>query len=304
MILTEEGRISPNTRVCEIIPEFKGEGCGDDKRDIFLAHLLTHTSGLVDDDVRKHVDGQKDKPTIPPCEETQDAHLHERLCLGYEAPLSNKIGTYMSYSSYGYELLGEVVRRVSGESLQNYFSERIFGPLGMKDTHMIVPESVWDRVVKPREDSCAKWQASPDSLRCVSASGGTYSTAYDIAVFGQMFLNGGTYGGERILSRLSVRAMTQNHTQDIPSGWGTIRFPQSGWGLGFMISLFKKDDTGTLRSPETYSHTGYGCTYLAVDPVNEVVMTCFQITTESPDLDRGLRRFDIFSDVALAAIED
>jgi CubicO group peptidase (beta-lactamase class C family) len=211
----------------------------------------------------------------------------------------------MSYCNYGFELLGEIVRRVSGKSLHSFFRERIFEPLRMKDTYMVVPESVWDRTVKPREDSIMKRMGSPEDLKRVGACSGVYSTAYDVAVFGQMFMNGGTYGGQRILSKLSVRAMTQNRTENIPSGWGSIRFPQSGWGLGFMISLSKKEETGTLRSPQTYSHTGYGCTYLAIDPVNEVVMTCFQLTRESSDLDGALsRRFDIFSDVALAAIED
>lgn len=302
MMLTEEGRLSPVTRVCEIIPEFRGESYGGNKSDILINHLLTHTSGMMDDNLRKYMKEMEDKIEIPTCEENQSEDIHKWLYLGYSAPLTYKIGAYMTYSSYGYELLGEVVRRVSGMPLDRFFRERIFEPLGMKDSYLIVPEMIWDRVVQAREDSITHHMTSPENLKSSSAAGGAYSTAEDLAIFGQMFLNGGTYGGNRILSKLTVKAMTRNHTENVPTDWGSIRFPQSGWGLGFMISLNKKDDTGTLRSPQTFSHTGHGCTYLAVDPVNEVVITCCQISGKAL-YSGSQRRFDILSDVVLAAVE-
>lgn len=302
MMLTEEGKLSPITRVSEIIPEFKGESNGEQKSEILIHHLLTHTSGIMDDQLWEYIKTVEDKIEIPPCDENQSPDLHRWLYLGYGAPLTYKIGAYMTYSSYGYELLGEIVRRVSGMSLDRFFRERIFEPLGMKDTFLIVPEKEWGRVVLPRENSIVQRMATPENLRRIGAASGAYSTAEDLAIFGQMFLNGGTYGNKRILGRLTVEAMTQNQTENIATDWGNIRFPQSGWGLGFMISLNKKDDTGTLRSPQTFSHTGHGCTYLAVDPVNEVVMTCCQIST-NPLYQGSQRRFDVFSDVVLAAIE-
>lgn len=69
-----------------------------------------------------------------------------------------------------------------------------------------------------------------------------------------------------------------------------------------MISVNKKDESGTFRSPEAYSHSGFGCCYLFMDPVYNTVITCFQVTTKIPS-GRLNRRFDILTDVVLAAIE-
>lgn len=300
MILTEEGLLSPVSRVQDYIPEFRGE----DKEDVFISHLLTHTSGLADETIWKYAEEIKENTVIPPAEKTQDPDIHKRLYLGYGTPLTYKIGTYMSYCNYGYELLGEIVRRVSHMSLDNFFRERILEPLGMKDTYLVVPEEQWGRAVSFPENSIgAEWLSTPGSFLRPSAAGGFYSTVYDMSIFGQMFLNEGVYGSERILSKASVRAMVRNHTKAIPSGWGSIRFPESGWGLGFMISIDKKDESGTLRSPDAFSHSGWGCTYLFMDPVYDIVMACFQVTTKIQEKWLN-RRFDIFTDVALAGIEN
>ncbi len=299
MMLTEDGLLSPVMPVAEFIPEFVGEK----KKDVLIHHLLTHTSGLEDEAIKKISEERKDGFPFPHPEQTQDQDTQQRLCLGYDTPLSYETGTYMSYCSYGYELLGEIVRRVSGQSLDEFFAKRIFEPLGMKDSFMVVPQSVWDRVVKFAGNAIgAEWMSKPESLMRSSAAGGVYSTVLDMSVFAEMFRNGGEYNGERLLSAATVRAMVRNQTEGISSGWGSIRFPESGWGLGFMISVNKKDETGTIRSPEAYSHSGWGCTYVFIDPVYRTVLSFFQVTTEC-QLGRLNRRFDIVTDMALSAIE-
>lgn len=301
MILTEEGLLSPVCPVREFIPEFRGEG----KDEVLIHHLLTHTSGLKDEDIYKHYESIKDTLVVPSHDENQLPNIQRKLVAGYEAPLTYQLGTYMDYCGYGYELLGEIIRRVSGKSLDEFYRKRIFEPLGLKDTFMIVPEKVRERVVKFSDSLtiCGHWCNTKEAYEGYRAASGAYSTVYDTSVFGQMFLNGGKYGNERILSKASVRAMIRNHTKGIPSGWGNVRFPESGWGLGFMISIDKKDESGTLRSPEAFSHSGWGCTYLFMDPVYNTVTAMFQATTKAP-INRLNRRFDIFTDMALAAIED
>jgi|LSQX01.2.fsa_nt_gb CubicO group peptidase (beta-lactamase class C family) len=299
MMLTEDGILSPVTPVHEIISEFKGEG----KEQILIHHLLTHISGLTDADIIKFAKNNADTLEIPRCEETQNPYIHKKLYSGFQAPLSYKTGEKMDYCNYGYELLGEIVRRKSGVSLDHFFRERIFEPLNMKNTFLIVPdEEICNTVKFPKHSIAGEWRSTTDALKSPSACGGVYSNVYDMAIFGQMFLNEGIYGDKRILSKASVLAMIRNHTLGIPSSWGDIRFPESGWGLGFMISINKKDETGTLRSPESFSHSGFGCTYIFIDPVYNVVINFFQVTTPW-EYERLNRRFDIFTDVALAAIE-
>jgi CubicO group peptidase (beta-lactamase class C family) len=130
MILVEEGLLSLNRPVAEYLPEFAGEG----KDAVMVHHLLTHTSGLRDEDVDAHAAKKRGTVEIPPTEETQHPSVHERLFLGCDAPLWKSPGVEMAYCSFGYRLLGEIVRRVSGQSLAEFARERIFEPLGMEDT--------------------------------------------------------------------------------------------------------------------------------------------------------------------------
>src|SRR5262249_30624337 len=142
MILVEDGLLGLNHPVSCYLPEFKGEG----KNAVMVHHLLTHTSGLHNEDVTAYVKKHQGSVEIPPTEKTQHPAINEYLFLRYDAPLWKAPGLEMSYCSYGYVLLGEIVRRVSGTPLDNFARERIFAPLGMTDTFYTVPESVRHRI--------------------------------------------------------------------------------------------------------------------------------------------------------------
>src|SRR5215831_10431898 len=204
MLLVEDGLLGLQQPVAEYLPEFRGAG----KQEVRVHHLLTHTSGLRDEDIGAHAAQQRGVVAIPPPDKTQHPWIHEYLFLGYEAPLWKPPGVEMSYCSYGYYLVGEIVRRISGQALADFASARIFAPLGMQDTFYSVPDAVRARIVsRPLE---APWAAtsltgtpglgSREHQERPSAAGGVYSTAMDMAIFGQMFLNRGRYGEVRILS--------------------------------------------------------------------------------------------------------
>src|SRR5262249_30260772 len=142
MCLVDDGRLGLNRPVAEYIPEFIGEG----KQAVMVHHLLTHTSGLTDADLLLHAEAERATATIPPPKESQHPAVRQQLSLIYDAPLSMPPGAEMSYSNQGYALLGEIVERVSGQSLAEFARQRIFDPLGMKDTHYIVPDSVRHRI--------------------------------------------------------------------------------------------------------------------------------------------------------------
>ena len=307
MMLLEDGLLGLNRPVAEYLPEFVGEG----KEAVMVHHLLTHTSGLRDEEVKEHAEKKKDSVEIPPPEETQHPTIHEYLFLRHDAPLWKPPGEEMSYCPYGYELLGEIVRRVSGLSLADFARARIFAPLGMKDTDYIVPESVQHRIVRRPPDAPGSFYDTQEMQERPWGGGGVYSTAMDIAIFGQMFLNGGIYGDTRILSPVSVTEMTRNQIPGI-SAWLDAGvhgvhdeefFPEASWGLGWDIMGNKKSpDDGTLCSPEAFQHGGFGGVRMWVDPTYETVGVYFSVV-----LSEAINEFgcvDLFMNAVTAAIVD
>jgi CubicO group peptidase (beta-lactamase class C family) len=295
MILVEEGKLGLNRSVAYYIPEFTGEG----KENVAVHQLLTHTSGLNGGTIHAHIEEKKDSVIVPPADHTQDPKIHEYLYLGYDVPLWKPPGTEMSYCGFGYELLGEIIRRISGQSLDSFTREKIFEPLGMKDTYYVVPENVHHRVVQRNPDGPDKWAGTPKHLADSSASGGAYSTVMDMAIFGQMYLNKGSYGDKRILSKASVEAMTRNQIPGVSATWGDMYFSEASWGLGWSIQGNKRDEYGSLCSPNTFSHGGAGGTFLWIDPEREVVGVYFSVYSHYTDCGT-----DLYSNMIMSSIED
>lgn len=306
MILVEEGLLGLNRPIQGYIPEFEGEG----KDRVLVHHLMTHTSGLPNDDNVFSVIEERDKEGIEvePAEETEDPTIHRYLHYGMDVPLANRPGGVMVYSSYGIYLLGEIIRRLSGQSWNDFATDRIFTPLGMKDTSYTVPDVLKHRtVIRPEEAPYphldeAEFQERP------SPSGGAYSTAMDMAIFGQMFLNNGRYGDQRILSPQGVSAMTKNQIPGIEAQFFEEKFPEAGWGLGWSINLeFKRKAHGEpLASSASYLHGGAGGVHLWMDPVNEIVGVYFSIVMSNKESDQPnepISNSDLFMNMVVAAIE-
>ncbi len=234
--------------------------------------LMTHTSGMCDDEIRAFQEKEKDSIVISDCPPNQDPDINKRLHFIYSAPLGYPTGSKMSYCNNGYFLLGEIIRRASGKSLQDFAQERLFTPLGMKDTNYIVPESLWGRVVrrKPHNDSEEDWYTSPFSLKIPSPAGGIYSTVHDMAVFAQMYLNEGIYGDKRILSPVTVRQMTKDQIPGLSATYRDERFRDASWGYGWNVLGIKRD-RGSLQSEKAYCHGGAGGTCIWIDPVYGII---------------------------------
>lgn len=276
MILVEDGLLGLNRPVSWYIPEFVGEG----KDAVMVHHLLTHTSGLRQDEVDTYAE-KKGTVEIPPPDETQHPFLNEYLFLRYDAPLWKPPGTEMSYCTYGYNLMGEIIRRVSGKSLDDFARERIFEPLGMKDSCYVVPDSVRHRIVRRSQDGPNAWFGTRECQDMPAAGGGAFSSAMDMAIFGQMFLNRGTYGDARTLSPASVAEMTRDQIPGISAWYGDQFFPEASWGFGWSIRGNKKSlwYAETLQSPKAFCHSGAGGVFLWVDPVYETVGVYFSVTS-------------------------
>jgi CubicO group peptidase (beta-lactamase class C family) len=301
MTLVEEGRVGLNRRVREYIPEFAGEG----KDAVLVQHLLTHTSGL-DEEVIEAFAGEKGEITVPPGD-TMHTLARENLLRRYDCPLSKPPGIEMSYCDFGFELAMDIVCRVTGRSLDRFAAERIFQPLGMRDTYYCRVDVPRDRragrPLDPAVDPAT--DAIVESQRVYQGSTRSWSTAMDMAIFCQTFLNKGAYGNARILSPVAALAMTSNQIPGIRATWLDEEFPEASWGFGWSVHGNKTGWCGGLYSPEAFEHWGAGGTYVWADPVYDLVGVFFTVSRIPVSEGRNYRhpwRNDLFTDAATAAV--
>jgi CubicO group peptidase (beta-lactamase class C family) len=209
MYLVEDGLLSLKHPITDYVPEITAPGADQ----VLIADLLSHTSGYDDDVVLPHVKVRLDaRVPVPEAAAGQHAHTNRIIRLGGDAALSKAPGEAMSYVNFGYILLGDIVRRVSGRPFFEFVDSRIFHPLGMKDSTFTLPSGSRSRRVLRRAeypDTDMYLIAPPidsdefdawDNGMC-----GATSTARDVAVFAQMLMNGGTYSGARVLPRVRRR---------------------------------------------------------------------------------------------------
>jgi uncharacterized protein YbbC (DUF1343 family) len=249
MQLVDKGRLRLDDPVARYWPEFATNG----KSHITIRQLLTHTSGLrAEVNSRVRWQGYQgalaaiaaDKPVNPP-------------------------GTAFRYSDANFVVLGDLVRRVSGKSLDVYCAQEIFRPLGMKDTSFNPPASKQARFAPCDYQSgvlrCGQ-VSDPTSHRMGGVAGhaGVFSTATDLAVFSQMLVDGGVgREGQLILSAKAVAAMTKPH--GLP-GNGTRR------GLGWDIrSPYSKIFNASFPKG-SFGHTGYTGTSIWIEPKSKTFL--------------------------------
>ena len=310
MTLVEEGRVGLNRPVSSYIPEFQGEG----KDAVLVRHLLTHTSGLRGDEVEEFAKEQKDKVVIPPTPATIHPLFHHSLLVRYGCPLWKRPGEEMSYCDYNFQLAAEIVRRVSGLPMDRAAYERVFRPLGMESSFYCLVDVPRARRVRypptpgysPDAEDIAR-----ETERYWMGAGCALSSAADLAVLGQTFLNGGAYGPARVLSPATVAAMTRDQIPGVRAEHHGMVFPDAGWGLGWALFGLKSSWNGGLHPPDSYWHTGNGGSMVWVDPRYELVGVClsavpffvtasdFTTATWATDW-----RNDLFEDAIIAAIED
>jgi serine-type D-Ala-D-Ala carboxypeptidase len=304
VILVEEGRVGLNRPVQGYLPEFRGEG----KDQVLVRHLLTHTSGVQEEALEQYANARRGKIDLPAPEETVHPLFQEYLALRYDCPLWKPPGAEMSYADFNFDLLAEIVRRVSRMPLDRLGRERIFQPLGMTDTYYCRVDAPAERRIQRAPQPAA----APDPLgeavekeRLSFGSAYAVSTAGDLAAFGQMFLNGGAYGPARVLAPTSVAAMTRNQIPGISATFLKERLTEASWGFGWSVHGTKNGFCGGLYSAEAYEHWGSGGVYLWVDPSNEIVGVYLSLAP-STGLEGWTARWrhDLFTDAVTAAIVD
>jgi CubicO group peptidase (beta-lactamase class C family) len=209
------------------------------------------------------------------------AHAPDELMKRFGSlPLVHQPGERWLYNS-GSDILGVLISRATGASLEEFLRERIFAPLSMNNTSFRVPESKLDRLASsywtnPSTGEFEIFDGVDDSRWAIppvfeSGAGGLVSTVDDLLAFGQMMLKGGKHRNERILSRRSVELMTTDHItpeQKAVSGFFPGFWDSHGWGFGVSI-VTRRDDLAA--TPGRYGWDGgYGTSWY-VDPEEELV---------------------------------
>jgi uncharacterized protein YbbC (DUF1343 family)/CubicO group peptidase (beta-lactamase class C family) len=254
MILMEEGRLRLEDRIVRFLPELDNHGKGA----ITIEQLLRHRAGLIPDN------------PLADYEKGPEA-AWKRL---WELELTAPPGEQFRYSDIGFLILGKLVERVSGRTLDRFVSERVFDMLGMKDTRFRPLE-------KPHPDDAAEpigveriaptERDKPDgamlrgvvhdprarALGGVAGHAGLFATADDLAIFAAMISSGGLgRDGRRVLSPLTVRAMVDSASTP----------PGQRRGLGWDVDTSYSTPRGALFGRRSFGHTGFTGTSLWIDP--------------------------------------
>ncbi len=292
MTLVEEGCVALDTPVSAVVPEFSGlrpiqpyedplspggmvdvsENSGFvDAGRVTFHDLLIHTSGL---------------PAWRPLYREPSADAARQIALN--TFFSYSTGTQVVYSDIGLILLGMAVERLTGQSLDVAVSDRVTVPLGLRNTRYFPISSVESvqsvENVAPTE-FCA-WRGrrvvgavhdeNAYRLGGVAGHAGLFSTAEDIAAFGQMFL--GDHKGSPLLSSATVDAMTRCYTD----GLGTRR------GLGFALWLPDPEASSNPFSQRAFGHTGFTGTCLWMDPERDLVVALLTNEVYNGRKNRGI----------------
>ena len=291
MMLYEEGKLGLGDPVSRWMPTFAGSKVASQadtgrtvvpaKRSITIRDLLTHTAGI----------SYGTDPIVAPLYQAQGlgpaagygwytADKDEPICATMDRlgalPFVAQPGEKYVYG-YNTDILGCIVERVSGLPLDQFFAQRIFGPVGMPDTYFFVPAEKAGRLaavyrpgpdgtlIKAEEGARGQGHYVAGPRKSFAGGAGLVSTARDYARFLQMLLNGGVIDGQRLLGPNTVRLMTTNMV-------GTLFSPNGqGFGLGFLT----QDRFGASNSPMSVGSYGWGGAYqtvYTVDPVQGLVL--------------------------------
>ncbi len=293
MTLFEQGKFLLDDPISKYIPEFVHPKVVDKfnekdssyttipaNREITIRDLLTHTSGIDYAGIgSKNMRAIYAKADIPGGFGANMILGEKMRALG-KLPLVHQPGERFTYG-LNVDVLGYLVEVISGESLDKYFYNHIFEPLGMNDTYFYLPESKYDRLVKVITEDKDRHLANftGDFVKYpltkgtyFSGGAGLSSTIKDYAIFLQMMLNGGEYNGRRILAKRTVELMTCNQI-------GELNVGRDKFGLGFQITT----EYGQARLGVTegsFAWGGYFGTIYWADPKEHLV--CLLFINQSP----------------------
>jgi CubicO group peptidase (beta-lactamase class C family) len=277
MMLYEEGHFQLTDPVSKYIPAFNDLRVSKNveagmagpteplKSDITITHLLTHTSGLT------HGLGSStlDKDFMKEYFMQSWPDIKSRVGAIGKVPLVGQPGEQWQYSAAP-DVLSVLIEQFSGMSTQDFLIERIFKPLGMRDTGYNLTKTQQARVVKVHSKGAdgvlavASNQPRAEGNTIWSGVNALFSSAQDYMVFCQMLFNNGKWNGKQFLSRKTIELMTYNHTGKLYTK------PGEGFGLGFAV-LTDVAQSGKPGSTGIYYWGGAFNTHFFIDPKEKLI---------------------------------
>lgn len=254
MQLVEQHKVDLDAPLQRYIPEWTGPN----KDKVTVRQLITHTSGL-------------------PAFKAYDQITHDPDSLAklmFATPLEAAPGTKMVYSDIGAYMLGRLVEQLSGQSLDLYLHDHVFEPLGMHETMYRPPESLRSRIAPTELDTVQRHRLVRGMvhderayyLGGVSAHAGLFSTGHDLARFAEMYLDGGTLDGARIVQPATIAQFTAYADSAFSNralGWQKPEYP----GMRFTTSA---PWAGHTLASQSYGHTGFTGTSIGIDPTRDL----------------------------------
>lgn len=260
MMLVDEGRVNVDDPVEKYLPEFKGLwlAAEQDSQHMLLKHpqhpitvknVLTHTSGLA-------FKSPLEQPTLDLLP-LRVAVLSYTLC-----PLQFEPGSKYQYSNAGINTAGRIIEVVSQQPYETFMEQRLFKPLGMRDTTFRPTLRQLRRLATSYKPNTAKTGLEAttitqlkyplnDEARQPMPAGGLFSTATDVGIFCRMILNGGLDQGRRYLSEAAIQQMTSKQTGALETGYGF------GWSVD--------------KSGGAFGHGGAYSTHMQIDPQHQLI---------------------------------
>lgn len=266
MVLFDAGKIVLDAPVSRYLPDFTGG-----RRDqVTVRHLLTHRAGL---------------PAGRELWRIANTPAAARAAV-MSSPIQCAPGTCYEYSDLGADLLGFIAEAASGQSLDTYLERFVFSKLGMSDTHFR-PDVMSSSRTAPTEIAPPRGyplrgevhDENAYALGGVAGHAGLFSTADDLSVFAQMLLDGGVYGGARIIADSTVSLFTKRAAGHRALGWDTC-----AGGAG----------CGQFMSERAFGHTGFTGTSLWIDPDRQMFVI---LLTNRVHAARARRPSKIIADV-------
>ena len=246
----EAGRLSLDSPVGRYIPEWNSGPNSEWRSSVTIRHLLTHSSGL-------------------PAHKNYFLTIHsdrEAVAEICKEPLEYEPGTKTVYSDLGFIMLGEVLKRVTGRTLDQLARERIFAPLGMNNT-MFNPSKTLASSIAPTENDTTyrkrQLQGEVDDENAFAMGGmaghaGMFATAPDLAAFCQMILDGGIYAHQRLLNRATITQFVTAHA--LAANTRTL-----GW-----MAPTSDSSSGKYFSARSFGHLGFTGTSIWIDPERQL----------------------------------
>ncbi len=282
LMLQDEGKLSIDDPVSKYLPEYEDLKDADgDPVSITIAQCLAHISGLAD---------------LSREESQQVTTLAEIASLAAAKPVNFPPGSKWSYCQTSINAVARIVEVVSEQDFPEFLEERLFGPLGMKDTTFYPTEAQADRLATAyRVTDDGEFEPAPVPIlhgkslasreRAPLANGGLFSTARDYYQLCRMLLNEGELDGRRYLSAEAVGKLSELQTGELATGFT----PGNGWAIGTCVVREPQGTTAAL-SPGSYGHGGAYGTQAWIDPEKERIFILMVQRANFPNSDNSAIR--------------